>query len=70
MQSGEYTLSDIEKFTNIPQDYAIALYELKNTLEILNKNSIYYCDLKPSNIVMSKDGKFKIIDFGSIVFDF
>ena len=41
-----------------------------NSLEILHQNKIVYKDLKPENIVISKDGFPKLTDFGLCIHEF
>jgi serine/threonine protein kinase len=40
------------------------IYQILRALNILNQHKILHNDLKPSNIMISKEGKIKIIDFG------
>lgn len=44
-------------------------YALLDFLEYLHTNAspLIYCDLKPENIILCKDGSIKLVDFGSIV---
>ena len=54
----------------MPEDYALAIYvELKRIVAELNNNRVYHCDLKSQNLILARDQKLKIIDFGTIVFN-
>lgn len=60
------TLQDIIDYS-IPIDTLSVkkiLYQILKALNILNQHKILHNDLKPSNIMISKEGKIKIIDFG------
>ena len=44
--------------------FLIAVENIFQGIKILNRNDFYHCDIKPKNVVLDKDNKFKIIDFG------
>lgn len=39
--------------------------EIASALHTLHKSNIIHCDVKPENILITKEGHFKLIDFGS-----
>ena len=44
--------------------FLVAVENIFHGIKILNENEFYHCDIKPKNLVLDKDNKFKIIDFG------
>jgi len=44
--------------------FLVAVENIFQGIKILNRNDFYHCDIKPKNVVLDKDNKFKIIDFG------
>ena len=45
------------------------LTQVIHGLAALHKQHVIHCDLKPDNIVFSKDGTVRIIDFGTAIID-
>ena len=59
------TLSDLVRDHQVlPQDLAIILYNILQALEHLHKNGVMHRDIKPDNIIISKNGLVKLTDFG------
>lgn len=55
----------LEKRKKIPWDKAVyIIYQVASALEEAHKNSVVHKDIKPENILISKDGKVKLADFG------
>ncbi|CAJ0931049.1 unnamed protein product, partial [Mesorhabditis belari] len=46
-------------------------YSMLQCLDLLNKNRLIHCDLKPENVLLKQQGRsgIKVIDFGSSCFD-
>ncbi|CAJ0579871.1 unnamed protein product, partial [Mesorhabditis spiculigera] len=46
-------------------------YSMLQCLELLNRNRLIHCDLKPENVLLKQQGRsgIKVIDFGSSCFD-
>jgi serine/threonine protein kinase len=57
---------------NFYQTILVPFENLFKAVELLNRNKIYHCDIKPENIVYDNNNKsntFKLIDFGLAIFD-
>ncbi|WP_435005093.1 serine/threonine protein kinase [Tundrisphaera lichenicola] len=57
------TLDEVEGPT-MPQ-LVLAFIQVASALVHMHRRGVYHGDLKPSNIMISKDGKVKLIDFGT-----
>jgi serine/threonine-protein kinase len=57
------TLDEIETPTK-PQ-LILVFIQVASALVHMHRRGVYHGDLKPSNIMLSKDGKVKLIDFGT-----
>ena len=55
---------------NFYQTILVPFENLFKAVELLNRNKIYHCDIKPENIVYDNNSNtFKLIDFGLAIFD-
>jgi len=62
---GEELHSIISQSGGLPEEDAIPLiYQLINAVIYLHDNKICHRDIKPENILISDEGKLKVIDFG------
>jgi len=62
---GEELHSIISESGGLPEEDAIPLiYQLINAVIYLHDNKICHRDIKPENILISDEGKLKVIDFG------
>jgi eukaryotic-like serine/threonine-protein kinase len=57
------TLDEIEA-PKMPQ-LVLVFIQVASALVHMHRRGVYHGDLKPSNIMLSKDGKVKLIDFGT-----
>ena len=58
------------KKDNFYKTILVPFENLFSAIDLLNKNNIYHCDIKPTNIVLDKrSNTFKLIDFGLAIFD-
>src|SRR4051794_31642108 len=57
------TLDEIEA-PSMPQ-LVVIFVQVASALVHMHRRGVYHGDLKPSNIMLSKDGKVKLIDFGT-----
>lgn len=57
------------KLTGIPYEKLAAnlILQLVNSLEYIHSKNIVHRDIKCENLVISRDGQLKLIDFGSSV---
>lgn len=61
----------VEQYGPVSEEVALAwMGELSGVLERLHRMHppLYYCDLKPENIILKKDGRLSLVDFGSARF--
>lgn len=67
---GEPMQNILPKLTTIKEikQFLISVKNVFEGIKILNEAEIYHCDIKPQNLVLDNDGKFKIIDFGQAIF--
>jgi hypothetical protein len=69
-----YLGQDMEKIRknleikDIP-NFLVSFKNVFQGIKLLNENGIYHCDIKLQNIVLDRDDKFKIIDFGLAIFE-
>ena len=61
---GESLAQKIKNGPLLFQEAINILYEIAEGLEEAHKEGIVHLDVKPSNIIITKDGKVKILDFG------
>lgn len=63
-----HSLAELLKTSGKPLDEEHTLKilgEVLSALEVAHNNGIYHLDLKPANIMVDKQGKVKLIDFGA-----
>lgn len=57
---------DLKKIKSV-EDFINKMYDLAFALQQLHKNKILYIDLRPSNILVSSNGRIKLFDFDASI---
>ena len=64
MEYSEYDLTDLLQETMTEQQVVIILYNSLKALNFIHSANIIHRDLKPSNILVGRDSRIMICDFG------
>ena len=69
IEMGEFSLDNLKGYIPNIRTFALIAFQILSGLYYLNQNGIGHCDIKPKNIILTRDGTVKIIDFGLSIFD-
>lgn len=65
MERGICDLSKFEEYNFSNEDYKNIFYQILCGMQHIHNRGLMHCDIKPANVVLFKDKKVKLIDFGS-----